>query len=1314
MAVLVGSKIIDVNVRPVKEIFDENKEIDVVTVSGEVTELEIKGPYDDGRRLYRGAIYDRTSTMFFRFYNPDLLDIQVGTGLKIQGPVKYHQGTRELTIFVNSAENYQLPKKEYDDGVSEEEGHTVHLQTYSFMTDKRGGVPVSRYFNKAAALGHKAVAVTDLGVGQAFPEAFKSALKTGVKAIYGMTAYMVDSMPVVYNPSEKRIVDCEFVVFDTETTGFSSLYDQITEVAAASVVGLNVADTFSSLVKGDKHINKIVEELTGINDQMRAEEGRDLKDVLLDFKEFIGDRILVAHNAWFDLNMIREAYKKAGIEPPPLVIIDTLKLSRLINKELKTHNLGKLTRHYGVKLLNAHRATDDAVATAEVFIHMMNQVMENHGVVTLADLNSLIGEDDYLNQYPYELPILVLNQTGLKNLYELISYCHTKQLSSLGSIDGTNKPILTWDLLQKYRDGLFVGSGSHLGNVFNLGLERGEEVLEAEIKSGKYDYFEIQPTEVAQHWWNHDRPKTDSESNVTNTWKMIYRIAKQYNKMVVATAHAHYADPGDETFVHNLLIYSALPPKRMSHEKRNGRMEYPQGPCHFRTTKEMLDSFPWLSEEEKREVVIVNPNRIADMVEVVKPFPVDENNTPILFTPKIEGINEQFREMAYKNAKKMYGDPLPKNVEERLEKELTSITKHGFAVIYMITHEIVKQSLNDDYLVGSRGSVGSSLAATMTEITEVNPMPPHYLCSECKFSIFFNHQELLSGYDLPYSFKDLISGDRFTEDAHQHFLATFMEKFNVTDEEKMRQAMINHEEKTCPVCKKKALRGDGHDIPFETFLGFHGDKVPDIDLNFSGEYQSKAHQFVVDRFGEEYVYRAGTIGTVAEKTAFAYVRNYFVNHGIKVSNAEIARLASKVAGAKQSTGQHPGGMLVCPDYMDMTDIAPYQFPANDPKAQFKTSHVDFHSIHDNILKLDILGHDNPTQLRYAKDFTGIDPRTIPGADPKVLQLFYDPEKALGVNPEEFLCNTGTLGLPEMGTRVVRDVITETIPKTYGDLVTLSGLTHGTDVYYNNAQTLIKDGTATIRDVIGCRDDIMRTLILKGVESSLSFKIMESVRKGKGLAPEMEEEMKKNQVPDWYVWSCKLIKYMFPKAHACAYVTDAMRMGWFKVYYPIEFYASVFSAKYNTESILELTLDVKDTKLRMEELAEESKKLKNAGEKNKAKKIDDTLVAMHLALEAKVRGIKFGGIRMYESHHSKYLIDWEKNELIPPFKSIDGIGPNAAIKLYEERKNGAFRGLDDLKARTGVTAKNIAVLRDMGCLDLIEETQHKSDRSHVVL
>ena len=1305
MSLLIGAKIHEVNVQPVQKILEDNRDIDVVTITGKVVKMEIKGPYDDGRRLYDGAIYDGTSSMYFRFYCEDLLDISEGTGIRLQGPVRYHQGKRELSIYVNSAETVELPKKEYDDGVADH--HRVELQTYSFMTEKRGAVPVKRFFEKAKALGHKAVAVTDLGVSQGFPEAFSASKKTGVKAIYGMSAYMVENMPIVYNPIDKGFDEASFVVFDVETTGFSSLYDQLTELGAAKVENGQVVNTFNSIIQGTKPIPEKVIELTGITNEMRA-NGRDLYDVLAEFKEFVGDSVLVAHNAWFDKHMLIMAYRSVGLEPPAIVLVDTLKMSRILNTDIKQHSLGKLARHYGVKLTNAHRASDDATATAEILLHLLSQA-KAAGVENIKDLNTLIPEDYYSHHFPNEITIWVQNQKGLKNLNELISKSHTEHLSTLGSIDGTYKPILTWELVEKHREGIIIGSGSHLGTMFSYALEKPEEVVEAEISSGKYDYIEIQPCDVASHLWNNDDPKTDCEDNILNSWKTIYRLAKKHNKPIIATGHAHYCDE-DEAIIHNILLYSALPPKRMKHERRRGRMEYPQGPCHFRTTKEMLESFPWLSEDEAFEIVVTNTNKLADSIEVVKPIPVDENDNPILFTPKIEGIDERFKEMAYRNARKMYGDPLPKIVEERLEKELTSITKHGFAVIYMITQEIVKKSLDDDYLVGSRGSVGSSFAATMTEITEVNPLQPHYLCSDCQFSIFFNHEELSSGYDLPYSFKGLLDGTRFSEDAQKHFLNAFVEAFGST-EEKMRQALLSHEENTCPKCKKKTLRGDGQDIPFETFLGFKGDKVPDIDLNFSGEYQGIAHQFVVDKFGDEYVYRAGTIGTIADKTAFASVRNYYTNHGNKISTAEIGRIAALVTGAKQSTGQHPGGMLVCPDYMSMTDIAPFQFPANSKydkktgEVNTKTSHLDFHSIHDNILKLDILGHDNPTQLRYAKDYTGIDPRTIPGADLKVLQLYYEPEKALGVRPEEFLAKTGTLGLPEMGTKFVQDVIAETKPKSYGELLTLSGLTHGTDVYLNNAQTLIKDGTVTIKGVIGCRDDIMRYLILKGLEPSLAFKIMEGVRKGKGLTPEFEEEMKKNDVPDWYIWSCKQIKYMFPRAHASAYVTDAMRMGWYKVYYPIEFYASVFSSKFNDENILELSLDAKDTKLRMEEMAQEASNLNKSGEKNKAKKIERTMVAMNLSLEAKVRGIKFGTVRMYESHATKYLIDWEKKELIAPFSSIDGIGGTAAQKLFEERKNGAFRGIDDLKARTGVTSKNVTVLRDMGCLDLIEETQH---------
>ncbi|WP_456363426.1 exonuclease domain-containing protein [Priestia aryabhattai] len=1271
-----------------------------ITIEGEVIELNYRKTKNDSL-IIEGAIYDRTSSMYFSYFGDKEPTYKVGETLILKGsvaPNRFKQGELTFTPLKNGIKvGQKIPPKVYDDGSDE---HRVELQTFSFMTEKRGAVTISKYFEAAKALGHKAVAVTDVSVAQAFPEAYSASKKTGVKAIYGMTALLASDVVMVYN-NENRPLTSEIVVYDVETTGLSARNDHLIELGAAKISNGKVVDRFQKLIKSPKSVNPTIEKLTGINDAMLAKSGESLRDVLIEFNEFVGSAMLAAHNAGFDLHMLESAYMRAELYVPKLIVIDTLKISQKINTEgFKNHRLGTLAKKYGVPLEKAHRACDDAEATAWILIQMIEKLADE-GVLTTEELQNFRKEMDPKIEFPNEITIWVKDKKGLKNIYNIISYSHIHNLSSMGSSTGSNRPIVTWDLINEYREGLIIGSGSHEGRVFRNALGKPDYVVANEID--KYDVIEIQPAETARHLWHNERPETDNEQHIVDAWKVVYEIAKEKGKFIVATGHAHYVDKED-TILHNILVYSQLPPKR-PHEFRKGKMDYPFGPAPFRTTKEMLSSFPYLNEEEAKKVVITNPNLLVDRIEELSPIPLDDNGFPKLFTPKIDGIDDKFRELAMENARKKYGDPLPELVESRLVRELDSIIENGYAVIYMISRDLVKKSLEDGYLVGSRGSVGSSFAATMTEITEVNPLPPHYVCKECQWNLFFTKtEEILSGFDLPPSFSSLLDTNRYSEEGVNYFIETLMDNLGVTDKEKIITAMKQHKPKMCPKCKKESVVSDGHNIQFETFLGFDGDKVPDIDLNFSSVYQSRAHAFTKVLFGEDNVFRAGTIGTVADRTAFGSVKGYYNNHGQMISKAEINRIAAKITGAKNSTGQHPGGIIVLPDYMDMTDVAPSQFPANNNKAEWKTTHFDFHSIHDNLLKLDILGHDAPTLLRYAKDYTGIDPRDVPSADPDVMKLFYAPEEVLGFSPKAVGVKAGTLGLPEMWTRVVQDVINETKPKTFADLITLSGLTHGTDVYYGNAQTLIQEGTCTIREVIGCRDDIMRYLTAKELVPSHAFKIMESVRKGKGVTDEWEQEMLDHNVPDWYIWSCKLIKYMFPRAHAVAYVLDATRMGWYKLNKPVEFYASIMSSRYKTESIFEFQYDVEGTKKRMAEMDKEIKQLDDDGEENAAKNLKRTRAAMNVVLEAKLRGIKFGKVDIYKSHSYRYLIDPDTKELIPPFISIPDLGDAVAIKLYEERQNGVFKGIKDLKKRTKAKEKNITALRQLGCLEEVEEIQ----------
>lgn len=1286
------------NIR-IEDVFKNNHEVKNAEITGNVFNLDSRLLRNDNY-LTKIAVYDGTSSIYITLFSENEVKVKKGDDISAKGDIvfdRYNFG--ELTMKSSENNIKVLPKKEKKEEVKKEkEGlERISLQNFGFMTAKRGAVPAESFFKKASELGHQAVSITDLGVVQSFPEMPNLAKKYGVKPIYGMTALSVKDTVTVYNFKDIPL-NTDIVVFDVETTGFSTVYNEVIEIGAAKIRDGAVVDTFQAFIKTSAFISETIQNLTNITPEILESQGQDIQTVLHSFNIFVGDSILAAHNAFFDLHMLEETYRKHNVNFEQKVMLDTLKISRKINENIKSHALGSLAKLYKVDLKNAHRADDDSKATAEILIQMLKQLNEAQ-ITTTKELESYKKENDYKSEFPAEITIWVKNQIGMKNLYNIVSESHTKTLSRLGSYNA--RPVVTWDLINRNREGLIIGSGGYGGHLFDYAVNKPEHVLEKEMDL--YDVIQLEPADVATHLVISDKPQIDKVEYLEDSWARIYRMAKEKGKFIIATDGAHYTEKED-ALIHNVLIYSQLPAS-YRHEIRKAKMEYPMGPAHMRTTEEMMDSFPYLTNDEKEQYIVVNPNKMSDRIETVHPIPVDENGEPILFTPKIEGIDEKFNEVVYENARKQYGDVLPEIIEKRLEKEMESIIGNGFAVIYMISRELVKKSNEDGYLVGSRGSVGSSLAATLSEITEVNPMPPHYVCSECKWSVFFEGNEsILSGYDLPDTFAELLDEDKFDQKSIENYVETFAKLFNVSYEV-MKKTLEKHDG-SCPRCKTSNLKKEGQNIPFETFLGFTGEKTPDIDLNFSGIYQPEAHKFIRDMFGESYVFRAGTITTVAEMTAFAFVNNYFKNHGVNISRAEVDRLKNKVMGAKDSTGQHPGGMLVVPKQKDMTDISPFQFPANNSNAEFMTSHFAYESVESSILKFDILGHDAPTLLRFLQDYTDVEPKNVPNSDKDVLDLFVDSKAVLGVSPDEYNAKTGTLGLPEMGTRVVQDVISETLPKGFGDLITLSGLTHGTDVYYNNAQTLIKENVATIREVIGCRDDIMRYLISMGLNPSLSFKIMESVRKGKGLTEEWEEEMKRYNVPEWYIWSCNQIKYMFPRAHASAYVLDATRIGYYKIKYPLAYYAAIFSSRYNAEDLTEFLGDAKETKAKINELTEEVSALMKSGQDNAANKKKRTIAALNVALEAKLRGIKWGMVDLYRSHKDRFLIDEETNTLIPPLSTINGLGESVANRVYEEKFKGVFRGITDLTKRTSMNKTVVALLDDLGCLEDVKESQIK--------
>jgi DNA polymerase III subunit alpha, Gram-positive type len=1213
----------DAEFKKLGDIIDEERR---VAIEGYVFAAETK-ELRSGRTLLTFKITDYTSSILVKMFSRDKEDAQIfqhvqkGMWLKVRGSVQNDTFVRDLVMIGNDI-NEIKPVERQD--TAPEDGKRVELHLHTPMSQMDAVTPVGTLIAQAKKWGHKAIAVTDHAVAQSFPEAYSAGKKNGVKILYGVEANLVDDgVPIAYNSVHRKLDEDTFVVFDVETTGLSAVYDTVIELAAVKIQGGEIIDRFESFANPHHPLSATTINLTGITDDL-VENAPEVGEVFQRFHEWTKDAVLVAHNASFDMGFLNTGYKKIGIGKAPNPVIDTLELARFLYPEMKNHRLNTLAKKFDVELTQHHRAIYDAEATGYLLLKMLKDASEK-GIEYHDQFNEHMGQGNaYQRARPYHCTLMAQTQDGLKNLFKLISIAHIDYFYRV--------PRIPRSVLQKYREGILVGSGCDKGEVFEGMMQKSPD--EVEEHATFYDYLEVHPKEVYA-------PLIEMElvRNEKALEEIIGNIVKLGDKLgipVVATGNVHYLNPNDKIY-RKILINSqggANPLNR--HRLPN---------VHFRTTNEMLDAFAFLGKEKAKEIVVENSNKIADMVDEIKPIKDD------LYTPKIEGAEDEIRNMSYERARKIYGEELPEIVEARLEKELNSIIGHGFAVIYLISHKLVKKSLDDGYLVGSRGSVGSSLVATMTEITEVNPLPPHYVCPSCKHSEFFNDGSVGSGFDLP--------------------------------------------DKDCPECGTTYVK-DGQDIPFETFLGFKGDKVPDIDLNFSGEYQPRAHNYTKVLFGEEYVYRAGTIGTVADKTAFGYVKAYQQDNNLHLRGAEIDRLASGCTGVKRTTGQHPGGIIVVPDYMDIYDFTPIQYPADDRNSEWKTTHFDFHSIHDNILKLDILGHDDPTVIRMLQDLSGIDPKTIPTDDPEVMKIFSGPEP-LGVTEEQIMCKTGTLGIPEFGTRFVRQMLEDTKPTTFSELVQISGLSHGTDVWLGNAQELIHNKICTLSEVIGCRDDIMVYLIYQGLEPSFAFKIMESVRKGKGLSDEMEEEMRRNKVPEWYIESCKKIKYMFPKAHAAAYVLMAVRIAYFKVHHPLYYYAAYFTVRAEDFDVDTMVKGPQAIKALIEEI--NSKGL-DASTKEK-----NLLTVMELALEMTERGFSFKKVDLYRSSASEFIIDG--NSLIPPFNAIPGLGTNAALNIVKAREQGEFLSKEDLQQRGKVSKTIIEYLDNHGCLESLPEQNQLS-------
>ena len=1137
--------------------------------------------------------------------------IKTGMAVAVHGYVKPERNDDEL--YMTYTDLAVISKRVRTDRA---EKKRVELHLHTNMSSMDALIAPDIAVKTAKKWGHPAVAITDHGNVQGFPEAMIASEKEDMKVIYGMEAYFVnDTASAVYGNYNGSFSD-EFIVFDIETTGLSVLNCKITEIGAVKIQNGEVVERYNTFVNPECPIPEEITKLTSITDEMVA-DARKIDEVLPEFLSFVGDRLLIAHNADFDTSFIRAAAKALDL-PFTNPYLDTVGLSRFLNPELKSHKLNLLVEHYKLGDFHHHRACDDAEMLAMIFFSMAKQLQEMD-IKNFSDLqNEMSTNADPLQLKTYHQIILVKNQTGLKNLYKLISKSYLNYYRRNPRIPKTE--------LEKHREGLIIGSACEAGELFHALLEDKPEHEIEEIVNF-YDYLEIQP--ICNNRFLVDEGKVADNEALRDLNRRIVELGEKYNKPVVATCDAHFLNEEDELY--RKILLAGMKFKDADRDIH----------LYYRTTEEMLEEFAYLGEEKAYEVVVENTNKINDMIESVRPIPRGS------YTPNMEGAEEELQEKCWTRAKAMYGDPVPEIVSKRLEKELTSIIKNGFAVLYMIAQRLVWYSESQGYLVGSRGSVGSSFVATMAGISEVNPLPPHYYCPNCQHSEFFTDGSVGSGFDLP-------------------------------------DAM-------CPKCGTK-LNADGHDIPFETFLGFYGDKSPDIDLNFSGDVQGRVHKYTEELFGEENVFRAGTLGTLADKTAFGFVAKYFETKGVSIGRAEMDRIIQNCVGVKRTTGQHPGGIIVVPREYEVYDFTPVQHPADDPHSDIVTTHFAFSYLHDTILKLDELGHDIPTKYKWLEKFSDTSVLDVPMNDKEVYELFFS-TKPLGVTPEDIDTQLGTFGLPEFGTRFIQQVLMDAKPKNFADLLQISGLTHGTDVWLGNAEALIKQGTCDISKVIGCRDNIMNDLIRYGVENSLSFKIMESVRKGKGLTPEWEAEMKAHDVPDWYIWSCKKIKYMFPKAHAAAYVMSAIRLGWYKVHIPIAFYCAMFTVApggFDAEVVMKGRSNVIATMKDIE------KRGKEASPKEQA-----SVSSLQLINECMARKIRFLPIDIEKSDAYAFLP--ENGAIRMPFSALPGLGENAALNIIQARKEEKFFSVDDLRIRAKLTKSVIEILRKNHVLDNLSET-----------
>ncbi|HCF38572.1 DNA polymerase III PolC [Thermosipho africanus Ob7] len=1130
---------------------------------------------------------------------------------------------RNGEFYFSVKEIYEDPEPIERKDLSQEK--RVPLHVHSKMSDLDAIIDIKEFVKRAKEWGWKAVAITDHGNVQSIPYLYEEAKSNEIKPIFGTEMYFLNEPGDIVKNLDKDYVikDCVYTVFDLETTGTNARFDEIIEFGAVKYKDGKIIDTFKSFVKPNKDINDFTQKLTGItNDMLKDAPG--IEEVVPKFLEFIEGTVLVAHNADFDYGFIREVYRKMYDKDLIMPYLDTLKLSRVILKgKVKSFGLGKLVEYFKLGPFKHHRAFEDASVTAELFGKLV-ELLGKMGIKSLNDINKLKAGTSISSirtkRVFNHITILVKDKIGLKNLYKLVSDAHVKYFKYV--------PFVPKNVLKEYKEGLIFGTGCEQGEIFEAlkGSATDEEIIEL-LK--EYDYVEIFPLSTIV---------SVNKEQAKEIFKRLYFLAKRLKMPVVMVDNAHYLEPEDIKARHVLLS-----PKEKSNP-HDEDLRDKDAQLYLRTTDELLKEAMEIFGDEKiaREVVIENPNKIADMIEDIAPVKKK------LHPPIIDGAEENVRNLSLKRAKELYGDPLPEVIEKRLEKELKSIIDNGYAVLYEIAHLIVKKANEDGYVVGSRGSVGSSFVAYLMGITEVNPLPPHYICPNCKYLEF--SKEVGSGYDLP--------------------------------------------DKLCPKCGTK-LNKTGQDIPFEVFMGFKGDKVPDIDLNFSGEYQERAHNYIVELFGKDNVLRAGTISTIAERSAIGYVRSYMELKDETLNTAEQVRLAEKVAGVKRTTGQHPGGLMIVPKDMTVYDFTPIQYPANKKDSEMCTTHFAYESIHDDLVKLDALGHDDPTMIKLLYEYTGVDPTTVPMDDKETLEIFSS-LKPLKVRASDLGTDVGTIGIPEFGTDFVQEMLKETRPKSFAELVRISGLSHGTDVWLNNAQDIIRSGKATLSEVISCRDDIMIYLIKAGVEESTAFKIMENVRKGKGITKEEEDLMREHNVPEWFIESCKKIKYLFPKAHAVAYVSMAFRIAYFKVHFPLAYYAAFFSIKGDEFSIETILKGPNAIKKRLTELSVKMKK--DVKEKNEEK-------VLEAALEMYLRGFSFLPPDILKSDYRRFLI--EDNKLRIPLNRIPGVGDSVAYSIVQAREEKEFTSIEDLKKRTKLSKAHITTMKKLKILNNLPETDQSS-------